>query len=151
MCSCSSPRIAAKNLNLGREVYGVGMTDDDLLTKIRRGAYRNGDRPRHPNEPMPPDFKKTHTRTPQGLVEDYEREIERYFTYLEKWRTWMQAWHQRELELRKQFDADLLAAFGVTEHPRAQTFLLLAWTRGGAGGLERVVEEARPLAMLLRS
>lgn len=60
------------------------------------------------------------------------------------------AWRAQKRDLEVQFRKDLQAVLGLSDHPKGELLVRLAWDHGHSYGLQEVVNEAEELAELLQ-
>lgn len=60
------------------------------------------------------------------------------------------AYNAEEARIRAKFEQDVLAELGLTDHPKGQALMDLAWDKGHSSGYSDVYNEAVEMAVLLQ-
>lgn len=60
------------------------------------------------------------------------------------------AYRAENQRLRSEFEKDVLAELGLTDHPKGQALMDLAWENGHSNGYREVYGEAVEMAVLLQ-
>ena len=98
---------------------------------------------RHPLKPV---IKKNPTpaeaRAYADQTEAYEEEMKAFWESSQKW-------NEAQGDINQQFKNDVLAEYGLSEHPKAGVLYKIAWKHGHASGLQEVEYWVRELAELL--
>jgi hypothetical protein len=83
-------------------------------------------------------------------IKEYLRDKETFEKNKEEYAKNRAAHQEAEAERIRQFKVDLFAAYGVTEHPKAERTFSLAWELGHSAGLHEVESFFADLVTLIK-
>ena len=97
----------------------------------------------YPTKPQKPAEKDYQSHTAYGQA------LDQWEADKDKWLKLVDEYHSANGRVNQSFEAEILAALGIADHPKASKLWEMAYERGHSGGYYEVAQEAERLAELL--
>ncbi len=79
----------------------------------------------------------------------YGQALDQWETDKEQWLRLVDEYHAANGRVNQSFEAEILEALGITDHPKARKLWEMAYERGHSGGYYEVAQEAERLVELI--